>query len=272
MLKLLPFISMVLLVSAACGSTAGKGGSPVANEPLAPGPTVTPVSLFEGDRPPGLLADPATIFERRLLTAPFWLPWSGRDLATMASGHQAVVLVRVRGSEDLTWAEQLPGLPPRSDFPSIDGATGQQIDPNAQDEELPPGHPKAGKPRPVIDPETFPPTLSRYDLEVIEVLGGSIGSEPLTVFQTGGVKNGIAYESAGNPVIEVGRTYVMFLSFDEKGWHWSTPWGRFEVAPDGSLVPVAAADWRLLGVRQELEGKTVADLRSIVATLRFRAR
>ncbi len=86
------------------------------------------------------------------------------------------------------------------------------------------------------------------------------------------MKNGIAYESAGNPVIEVGRTYVMFLSFDEKGWHWSTPWGRFEVAPAGSLIPAAADYWQTLGVRQQLEGKTVADLRSMVARLRFSTR
>ncbi len=268
MLKLLPFVSIALVVSAACGSAGSKDGSSV--EQLAPAATAASArDEFESDRPPGPLAYPPIIVERRSTADVLWAPLSGQDLTTMAGAHKAVVLVRVRGSEDLTWAEQLPGLPPRSDFPSIDGATGQQIDPNAQDEELPPGHPKAGKPRPIIDPETFPPTLSRYDLEVIEVLGGSIGSEPLTVFQTGGVKNGIAYESAGNPVIEVGRTYVMFLSFDEKGWHWSTPWGRFEVAPDGSLLPVAADEWRLLGVRQQLEGKTLSDLRSMVASLRF---
>jgi len=53
------------------------------------------------------------------------------------------------------------------------------------------------------------------------------------------------------------------------GWYWTIPWGRFELQ-DGRLVPVAADYWRLLGVRKELEGATLDDVRSKVAGLTFR--
>ncbi len=220
--------------------------------------------------PPNLGPDPEVIVDHRVVGTALWGADSGRDVATMASRHHAVVVVRVREREDLTWAESLPGIGSREDFPSVD-SDGSPIDLDEVDEDLPADHPKANATRPAIDPETQPPTLSRYNVEVIDILGGRIPADGFWVYQSGGVKDGIAYEVEGDPVIELGRTYVMFLSLDSNGWYWSIPWGRFEVVDGGRLLPVAEEEWEFLGFRRALEGKLLADLRATLGGLAFRS-
>jgi len=140
-------------------------------------------------------------------------------------------------------------------------------------EPLPSDHPKYFTPSP--EELSRPPGrgFSVYSVELLAVLAPPSlqTGDTIAVMQSGGVFEGIAYEDHGDPVIEVGATYLFFLQ-PQLGLReisiaepWGTtysggPFGRFLVDPDGRLNVVDDI-WNcpICTVSQALAGKTVVE-------------
>lgn len=197
-------------------------------------------------------ASSSAIRERVVTGEARWKTVLGNSLESMVANNDLVVVARVVGVEDIS---DLEGA-------GYDvGSTGPEL------YELQPGDPRYGLPTPApYDPATDPPQVSRYNLEVHEVLyGDAAKGQVVPVTQSGGVRNGVAYETEGDPVIEVGKTYLLFLDrSDEYGWYWPTPWGRHELKENGKLEPVTS-QWDGLTAQKELKGKSVDEAKARVA-------
>ena len=128
---------------------------------------------------------------------------------------------------------------------------------------VPPGHPKAGAPTPSpYDPKSDPPQVSLYTIRVLEsIVGGLKAGEEINVMQNGGLRNGVAYELEGDPVIEVGKSYLMFAALQEGyGWYATMPWGRYEIS-NNKLVPVSA-EFDAVNIQKALKGLDAADAKA----------
>jgi len=109
------------------------------------------------------------------------------------------------------------------------------------------------------------PTLTEYTARVesvaYDVTDLQEGTE-IVILQSGGIAAGIAWEMEGDPLIEVGGRYFIFLGIGPtRGSYFSTPLGRFDIE-SGTLAPVE--EWARLGVAQELTGKTVAEASALI--------
>lgn len=192
----------------------------------------------------------------------FWITESGANVEAFARISVGAVVVRVLEREDLTDPNSLPSIADRE----IRDAEGNLVDKFADDNS---NDADPRKDPASADPTGGPPSMSRYRVEVIEDLAGTDPSfeGELWILQSGGVKDGIAYELQGDPVIEVGATYVTFLQEDNVGL-WSTPWGRFAIDDSGETV-VVTDEWAQLGVVEELSGRTLSDLRTLLQSIGF---
>jgi hypothetical protein len=116
----------------------------------------------------------------------------------------------------------------------------------------PAGSPKANQPAPVIH---FP-TNTRYTIEVTHVIKakGIKSGATITVDQSGGVKDGISYESYADPLLHVGSTYLFpLLAVPTQSTYVSSPIARLEVGTDKKVHPIDAA-WSGIGSNKELAG------------------
>ncbi len=85
-----------------------------------------------------------------------------------------------------------------------------------------------------------------YTAEVIDVVaaGGVRAGDLIYISQAGGLVDGTAYEMEGDPVIEVGKTYLMSLGEPRPGLFTNTPYDRFELDTNGRLQTVNSEwDW-----------------------------
>lgn len=240
-------VAVAVLVSVACGDSRPAGDS-------------RPSSRHTNDD--AVAVERESIKNRVEAAQAFWLLDSGADVDALARASVGAAVVRVLEREDLTDPKSLPEI---SGAPIRD-VEGRIVDRFAEDDADAVGPQKDPT---SADPTGGSPSMSRYRVEVIEELGGAgdpLESE-LWILQSGGVKDGIAYELQGDPVLEVGATYVTFLQEDEVGL-WSTPWGRFTLDDSDETVPVAD-DWAQLGVVEELRGRSLEDLRTLLQAIDF---
>lgn len=118
---------------------------------------------------------------------------------------------------------------------------------------LPPEHPKANV---APDPDgKIGPVGSRYRLEVLEVIDApdlAVG-DSFSITAWGGTIDGVRYEDAGDPLLEVGTSYFMFLQKPGSETFTSLPFGRFEISRDGRLQRVTD-HFDILGAVSELKG------------------
>ena len=131
----------------------------------------------------------------------------------------------------------------------------------------PPGHPKAGA---TIDPAAFsrpPGRLSTiYSLLVVDVVAGdSVKSrDVLNYTQIGGIWEGRAHQSEGDPVVQDGQRYLFFLEPAAEQSYTAQPFARFESNGKGELSAVAD-EWRYLPVVTSLGGGSVDAAKAAIA-------
>jgi len=193
------------------------------------------------------------ITRRVTIASAVWPELYGRSLKQMASAYDVIVLGRVVSAEDIS--DMLPTLAPEATHVS---------------ESPPPDHPKAQL-TPVSGPSDGIPVMTRYSVEVAKAIKG-VGlkaGDSIPVAQSGGVKDGVAYEVERSPVIEVGKTYLFFLDRDDQlGWYEGAPFGRFLLDPAGRFNP-ADSNWAYLPAVAALTGlapeKAAADIAAALA-------
>jgi hypothetical protein len=224
--------------------------------PAAAAQVVVALALLSGCSGPGPAVDSATpggagvgapgpspevsqpIDERVTIASALWPELYGRSLRDMVSAYDVIVLGRVVSAEDIS--DLLPALAPEAPH---------------DDEPPPPDHPKAQL-TPVSEQPSGIPVMTRYSVEVAKAIKGAglKAGHSIPVAQSGGVRDRVAYEVEGSPVIEVGKTYLLFLNRDDQlGWYEGAPFGRFVVDAAGRLQP-ASADWLSLPAVAELSG------------------
>jgi hypothetical protein len=199
------------------------------------------------------------IVERRSITNPLWFPFY-ESVGHMLQAFPIVAIGTVAGIE--MPYDPRPGLLGREE----EAAALMMKDP-------------AGG---TISPEILarPPGngTALYSVRIIDpVIGEKFAKgDVIYVAQPGGVFEGIAYESFGDPVIEVGSTYLFFLSsstiFAEKygATYEGPPFGRF-LAKDGALQPVHSlwgSDCTKCPLADLLWGRALEDAIAAISTAR----
>jgi hypothetical protein len=120
-----------------------------------------------------------------------------------------------------------------------------------------------------LAPSTDDPTprVTLYTLSVVETLVGSLQpGEAIPMYQSGGMRKGIEYRIEGDPVLQVGATYLMFMrKVDPMGWYSAAPYGRFVLDSGGGLAGTEP-QWANLFVTRSLSGKSLQDARAAVAS------
>ncbi|MDO8613789.1 MAG: hypothetical protein Q7R32_13360 [Dehalococcoidia bacterium] len=193
------------------------------------------------------------ITRRVTIASALWPELYGRSLKDMASAYDVIVIGRVVSAEDIS--DILPTLVPEA---PDDG------------EPPPPDHPKAQL-TPISGQSDGVPVMTRYSVEVAKAIKG-VGvkaGDSIPVAQSGGVKDRVAYEVEGSPVIEVGKTYLFFLDRDDQlGWYEGAPFGRFVLDAAGRIQPVDA-EWSTLPAVAALTGipsdKAAAEIAAALA-------
>jgi hypothetical protein len=82
--------------------------------------------------------------------------------------------------------------------------------------------------------------------------------------QAGGVLEGVLQDSAGNPAIRVGPTYLFFLVLSNDGIYRGSPFARFELDTAGRLITVDPTYWDTLPGVQALVGRTVPEAKAVI--------
>lgn len=109
------------------------------------------------------------------------------------------------------------------------------------------------------------PTLAKFTAEVIQAAKSQSVLEPgeeIKILQIGGYQDGVAYQVEGDPLIEVGKTYLVFLSDGPGGGepaYWTLPFGRFEVVDD-TLARVESS----VPIEQILGGLTTGEAIAVI--------
>lgn len=173
-----------------------------------------------------------------------WRTLDASSLKKMAATHDLIVVGQVTLATDITFAE-----------------TASDDDQHPDGDAPPPDHPKA-KVSPVLSPDPLrAPRTTLYSVQVLQIIGQprlGIG-DTISVGQVGGTKDGVAYHLENDPVMQVGATYLFFLREDVQGvpdvWV-ASPFGRFQLAPDGRLQP-ADSVWLYLPAVANLTGRTL---------------
>lgn len=191
---------------------------------------------------------PATPMERRIIgdCGDFWPPDSLPDLLWR---EDTVVVGRVSGV--LQAYDPRPGFLGATPPAPIDVAT---LEPEALTR--PPGN-----------------GATVYAVDVLRVIGPSYvkAGDSIDIMQNGGVFEGVAYEYMGDPLIEVGATYLLFVSeWDISIPHpWgvtfsSPPFGRFQLDADGRAQAIDSSCGKP-GATAAIEGLTVDEVAAKVA-------
>lgn len=144
-----------------------------------------------------------------------------------------------------------------------------------------PGYLGSTPPAPIYFATVEPEALTRppgngatvYAVDVLRVIGPSyvMAGASIDIMQNGGVFEGVAYEYMGDPLIEVGATYLLFVSeWDIAIPHpWgvtfsSPPFGRFSLDANGRAQAVDSSCGKP-GATAAIEGLTVDEVAAKVA-------
>ena len=123
---------------------------------------------------------------------------------------------------------------------------------------LPPDHIKAGV---APDPDgKIGPVGSRYRLQVVRVIQApdlAVG-DSFDITAWGGMIDGVRYEDAGDPLREVGTSYLLFLDKPGSNTFTSLPFGRFELVAGDRLRPVSN-HYDVFGAVVELRDLTLVE-------------
>ena len=220
------FISAVLISSLAVSACGGGDGAPASPDQISD-------AAGAAESVPGAIADDT----------------AAGAAAVISQDAEAMERVEIGGmsSRPLSWADSVESLARFHEYVVVARVTSVGVGyPLAETlvehlvpkEPLPADHPKASI---TPDPEgKIGPVGSRFQLEVLRVIGGSdvARGETLAVTMWGGVIDGVRYEDAGDPLLEVGTTYLFFLNRPAVATFTSLPFARFEISEDGRLQRV----------------------------------
>lgn len=201
-------------------------GDDDATTPTQPLPTAhTPESVHPGrDQDP--TPTPVIMGDAR------WPVRLADSLQTLMQGYDAIIVGRVG-------AVALP-FDPRPGYLGISPAPAFS---------LPPDHPKAGQ-TPSPEELSRPPGrgFTVYEIEVHKSLGPAGPSEGETIFvgQAGGIWEGVEHRIQGNPVLQVGKSYLLSVDLDQSvadavgqtGYFLGVPFAQFQVDTAGKLHPL----------------------------------
>jgi hypothetical protein len=135
--------------------------------------------------------------------------------------------------------------------------------------EYPTWHPKAhSTPLPQVC-EDLPPTVTAYAVKVSESYRPNVAAgDMITIQQLGGIKDGVAYQGEGDPVLELGHAYLFFLRpavpSDPSSPLVGSGFGRFEIDSSGKLAVVDPI-WDYLKAVSDLEELSLSEVDSAVA-------
>lgn len=178
-----------------------------------------------------------------------------KSLANLLELTPDVVVGTVESAE--IWGNRdIPGVP----RPAIEEQTPASDWP-------PPGHPKHGRQGPVEWPDDGRPNITVYQFRISEVLANGSSDrlnagDVIPLFQSGGVKDGVAYVIEGIELLQVGETYVLFIQRQgTMEWYSAAPYGQYRL--DGQTL-IGPEYWVNAGVVKELAGRSVDEVRAMV--------
>ncbi len=126
-----------------------------------------------------------------------------------------------------------------------------------------PGTPPPGvtvMPRP--SPQPLPVGTSEYRVLVqTPVAGGLQAGGTITLKGPGAIVDSVAYIVRGEPLMEAGRSYLLFLPADAASGRGELPsaYARFTIGTDGRLSP-SDPQWAAMGVVRALAGRPVDEV------------
>ena len=221
-----------LLALSACGSgsdapappdQASDAGAPVERDAGAQVESVVDAAtdVTGLDYPIAIDESAAEAVERIEVGGMTSLPFTrATSLVTLAGSHEYIVVARVTSMS--------------SGYPLARSAVAHFI----PETPLPPDDPKANI---TPDPDgRIGPVGSQYKLEVVRTIQSSdlaVG-DSFAITAWGGKIDGVRYESAGDPLLEVGTTYLLFLERPHEAAFTSLPFGRYKISSDGRLQRV----------------------------------
>jgi hypothetical protein len=100
------------------------------------------------------------------------------------------------------------------------------------------------------------PTNTRFTIKVTHVIKAKEikPGDTITIDHSGGVKDGITYESYADPLLHVGTTYLFpLIAVPAQSTYVSSPIARLKVGPDKKVHPIDA-EWSNIGSNKELAG------------------
>jgi len=126
-----------------------------------------------------------------------------------------------------------------------------------RDQTILPGSDSTVPGKPGRDPSSLP--VSVYEIVITQSFTGSHAAGSTATFeQVGGLvdQDGATVRLMldGDPPVEVGKTYLLFISRKSNGALSAPPYGRLEVTVDGRLAPLTR--WAGLGALQRLSQVT----------------
>jgi|GEM_PF-1998973 len=203
-----------------------------------------------------LLSEISTVDESSevVFGSAYWFPGTYESLAGLLASTPIVVTGTVESAE--IWGNRdVPGVP------RVEIESGPPPD-------LPETHPKYGKQGSQFPPDDDgPPNITVYRFRISEVLADRNGDDlvsgqTISLYQNGGVKDGVAYTVEGFELFQDGEKYLLFLTRSgTMEWYGAPPFGQFKL--DGQTL-IGPEYWANAGVVKELAGRSVDEVRVMI--------